>query len=147
MRKKKNQLKCPYCGSPAVLRNASFVHGSGALDEHLYVCTQFPVCDAYVSVHKGTLIPRGSPANGDLRHKRILAHRALSQLWQTGIMSKRQAYCWMQDRFCLTEEQAHIGNYSEYRCDELIKAANEVACNNLRKIRRAEYAKAKSRAV
>lgn len=135
---KKNRPSCPYCGSTTVLRSAKYVHGVNALDEHLYVCKRYPECNAYVGVHKGTLTPMGSLANGDLRHKRIQAHRVLSLLWETDIMSKKQAYRWMQDKFGLTEKQAHIGNYSDYRCDELIKAAMEVVNNRNRRL---EYAK------
>lgn len=122
--------KCPYCGSTAVLRKASYVYGDNALEEYLYVCPHYPECNAYVGVHKGTRIPKGTLADGDLRSKRIQAHKAFSQLWTSGIMSKKQAYRWMQYKFCLSPELAHIGHFSEYRCDELIKASCEVLQNN-----------------
>ena len=72
MKKKKDhqRIKCPYCGRTAVLRKASYVYKERALDEYLYVCSGYPDCDAYVGVHAGTVIPKGSLANGDLRHKR-----------------------------------------------------------------------------
>ena len=43
---------------------------------------QMAGCNAYVSAHERTLLPMGTLANGDLRHKRILAHRALKKLQQ-----------------------------------------------------------------
>ncbi len=127
--KNKNQ-KCPYCGGTAVLRKASFVYGENAIEEHLYVCSHYPECNSYVGVHKGTLIPKGTLANGDLRNKRIRTHKVFSRLWTSGIMNKKQAYRWMQYKFGLSPEQAHIGRFSEYRCDELIRASNEALHNN-----------------
>ena len=65
------RIRCPYCGRSAVLRKASYVHKEKALDEYLYVCSGYPECNAYVGVHAGTMQPKGTLANGDLRHKRI----------------------------------------------------------------------------
>ena len=122
MKSKRKVMKCPYCGHTAVLRDASYVYGEKAIEEHLYVCSRYPECNAYVGVHKGTLIPKGTLANGDLRHKRIEAHKAFSKLWDEGIMSKKQAYHWLgylRPVFRL-----------EYRCDELIRACKKVLLNN-----------------
>lgn len=126
----KKQIKCPYCGSTAVLRKAEYVYGKDTNEEHLYVCSRYPTCNSYVGVHSGTLIPKGSLANGDLRHKRIEAHKVFSQIWLKGIMSKKQAYRWMRYVFGLSSEQAHIGNYSLYYCEALIRACQEVLRNN-----------------
>ena len=130
MKNKRKTMKCPYCGHTAVLRNASYVYGEKAIEEHLYVCSRYPECNSYVGVHKGTLIPKGTLADGSLRHKRIEAHKAFSKLWDEGIMSKKQAYHWLGYLFGLSSEQAHIGHFSEYRCDELIRACQKVLQNN-----------------
>lgn len=63
-------------------------------------------------------IKRPSLANGDLRHKRIEAHRALNQVVNSGIMTKKGIYIWLQNRFGLREKDMHIGKFSEYRCEE-----------------------------
>ena len=34
-------MKCPYCGHTAVLRDASYVYGEKAIEEHLYVCSRY----------------------------------------------------------------------------------------------------------
>ena len=109
MKTRKKPIKCPYCGHTAVLRDASYVYGENAVEEHLYVCTL---------------------ANGDLRHKRIETHKVFSKLWDTGIMTKKQAYRWLRYIFGLSSEQAHIGQFSEYRCDELIRICRNVLQNN-----------------
>jgi ssDNA-binding Zn-finger/Zn-ribbon topoisomerase 1 len=129
---KRTIIKCPYCGAHAVLRPASVVHGEKARDEYLYICSRYPKCDAYVTAHKQSRQPMGALADGSLRRKRIQAHRAFDQLWRGGIMQKWQAYKWMQAKFGLNCEQAHIANFSEYRCDELI-AMCELAMENIRK--------------
>ena len=122
-------LKCPYCGRTAVLRKASDIYEK-ALDEYLYVCSGYPECNSYVGVHSGTLRSKGTLANGDLRHNRIEAHRIFDSIWKHKIMTKQNAYCWMQDIFSLTTDQAHIGQFSEYRCDCLILECRKVLENN-----------------
>lgn len=76
---KQARIHCPYCGSLAMLRPASAIHGLSDISAgtYLYVCRRWPACDAYVTADRRTKQPLGSLANGDLRHKRILAHHAL----------------------------------------------------------------------
>lgn len=80
---KQQNVKCPYCGRPAILRDAAYVYKENALDKHLYVCSGYPECDSYVGVHAGTMKPKGTLANGDLRHKRIETHRLFDAIWKT----------------------------------------------------------------
>ena len=76
------QLTCPYCGSPAVCRPASTVYKNTLQTKgsYLYLCSHWPACDSYVSTHNRDRRPMGTLANGELRHKRILAHRAFTRL-------------------------------------------------------------------
>ena len=127
-------VKCPYCGRQAILRDASYVYKEHALDKYLYVCSGYPECDSYVGVHASTLHPKGSLANGDLRHKRIETHRLFDAIWKNGILSRKEAYRWMQDKFSLTSRQAHIGQFSDYRCDCLMYECRKVLKNNHVKI-------------
>ena len=50
--------------------------------------------------------------------RRIEAHRALNQVVNSGIMTKKGIYIWLQNRFGLREKDMHIGKFSEYRCEE-----------------------------
>ena len=127
---KKHTIHCPYCGSPALLRDASFVYGSRARDEKLYVCLHYPACNSYVGVHKGTMIPKGTLANQSLRKKRILAHQVFDQIWKQGIMTKQNAYQWIADKFSLDTTQAHIGYFNDYMCNRLIEEASKVLAYN-----------------
>ena len=129
---KKKTIKCPYCGAQAVIRPASVVHGESAWEEFLCVCSRYPACDSYVGVHTKTMQPKGTLANGDLRHKRIMAHKAFNLFWTSGLMSKWQAYKWLQAKFGLNANQAHIGKFSEIMCDELISICKQAGENNTR---------------
>ena len=131
-RKTKTQAPvCPYCGRRAVLRDAAEIyHGPCHVPgQKLYVCPDYPACDSYVTVNSANLRPNGTMANGQLRSRRIMAHRAFDQIWQRGIMTREEAYRWLQDCTGLSEAQAHIALFSEYRCNELIAASNQVLAN------------------
>ena len=119
---KKKKIRCQYCGTRAVLRPDYVAKGKRARGVLLYVCGRYPRCDAYVGVHKDTCKPLGTLANKSLRTKRRLAHEAFDVLWKSGLMNKAQAYEWIQAEFSLSEEDAHIGMFSEQMCDELIAA-------------------------
>ena len=127
---KKQIIRCPYCGSTAVLKDASFVYGNKSHGGKVYVCSHYPECDSYVGGHADTNIPKGTLANRSLREKRILAHRTFDQIWKRGILTKHEAYHWIADKFCLDSTQAHIGKFSEYMCDQLIYESRKVLNNN-----------------
>ena len=120
---KRVNIKCPYCRSQAFLRPASLVHQGKNTEpgEEVYVCARYPFCDSYVSAHRRSHLPMGTLANRELRNKRRLAHAAFDQLWESGLMSRKEAYHWLQMQMGLPEEEAHIGNFSEYRCDQVIR--------------------------
>lgn len=128
--KKVKRITCPYCGATAVLREDKYVHGDRAKGEWLYVCSNYPQCDAYVSTHKGTKIPRGSLAKGELRNKRIRAHKIFDLIWKENIMSKKEAYRWMEYFMGLPKDEGHIGFFSDYRCDQLMTKTKELLRNN-----------------
>lgn len=110
----------------ATLHPASFVYGnSRSAGSYLYVCDRYPACNSYVAAHRATRQPMGSLADGELRHKRIQAHRAFDRLWRSGLMTKKEAYQWMQTEFGLHEEQAHIAQFGAYMCDRLICACEK----------------------
>ena len=49
---------------------------------------------------------------------------------RSGNLSKPEAYRWVADKFCLTDKQAHIGQFSNYMCDQLIRESADVLKNN-----------------
>ncbi|MDO4275280.1 MAG: zinc-finger-containing protein [Eubacteriales bacterium] len=127
---KTQKIRCPYCGGTAVLRKDSFVYGNHAKGQMVYVCSNYPACDAYVNVHPGTTIPKGTLANKALRKKRIRAHQVFDQIWKCGILSRQDAYRWISDKLCLDMRQAHIGQFGDYLCDQVIAESAKVLKNN-----------------
>ena len=124
---KRVNIRCPYCGSRALLRPASVVYGPRAADPAVpyYVCARYPACDSYVAAHRDTHLPMGTLANRPLRRKRIDAHRAFNRLWESGLMTKKQAYLWLQAKLGLPKQEAHIGKFSLFRCEEVISLCND----------------------
>lgn len=121
---KRIHIKCPYCGAQAILRPASAVRQNAQPGENVYVCARYPTCDAYVSAHRESGLPMGTLANRLLREKRRQAHTALNRLWEQGFMSRKEAYRWLQVQLGLPESEAHIGRFSEYRCEQVISLCN-----------------------
>lgn len=132
----KKPTKCPYCGAVVHFKPASFVYGTERTtdEDHVYVCSRYPECDAYVNAHKGSQIPKGTLADGYLRNKRIRAHRTFDQIWQYGLMDRTSAYHWLADRLALGTSQAHIGQFSLYYCDQVIAEAEKFIANNQHRI-------------
>ncbi len=132
--KKTKGIICPYCGGTAVLRDGKYVYGDRARGEKLYVCSNYPECDAYVGVHEGTNIPLGTLAKAELRNKRIRAHRLFDSIWKNNLMTKKEAYRWMEYFMGLGRDEGHIAYFSDYRCEELMKKSREFLKNNNIKI-------------
>ncbi len=119
---KKYNVTCPYCNKKAVLQPANFVHGvsPAANGKHLYVCGNWPKCDAYVSAHEFDLRPMGTLANGNLRNQRILAHRALERYRKATGMSRDDLYFWLGTKLNLHLDDAHVAKFNEDQCRQVI---------------------------
>lgn len=120
------QIRCPYCGSPAILRSADGIYRDNNKNTMLYVCKNYPECDAYVRVHTGTTIPVGSLANHELRTLRRTAHQYFDQLYLSGMMSKQDAYQWLADLLSAPLSKAHIGYLGEYYCKVVIEESRKM---------------------
>ena len=121
----RNRTRSPYCGSSVVLRSADGIYRENKRDAKLYVCSKYPVCDAYARVQEGSKrIPIGSMADGELRALRIEAHRRFDRIHQTGLMSKKDAYTWLADVISSPMAHAHIGQLGKYYCKVVIEESN-----------------------
>ena len=113
--------RCPYCGSTTVYRSATGIYAEKPDNVMLYVCTNYPACDAYIRTQKGTAIPIGEMANGKLRALRTDAHRLFNQLYLKRYMPKRTAYIWLSSVLGVPYEKAHIAQLSEMQCELVIR--------------------------
>lgn len=123
---KKKAMRCPYCGAPVVLRSADGIYKNNDRGTELYVCANYPKCDAYVRVHEGTKIPVGTLANHELRTLRKTAHSYFDRLYRQGIMSKQDAYLWLSDLLQSPLSEAHIGYLGEYYCRQVIEESKKI---------------------
>ena len=95
-------------------------------DDRCIVCKNNPRCDTYVRVRPGTMEPIGTLANGRLRALRTEAHRYFNQLYERGIMSKREAYEWLSQMIGLPMSKTHIGMMGEYYCELVIEESKKL---------------------
>ncbi len=116
-----SKMRCPYCGGNVIFRSADGIYQDNSNNTMLYVCSHYPECDAYVRVHEGTRIPVGVMADKKLRALRKEAHEYFDQLYQSGLMTKQEAYHWLAYLLSAPISQAHIGYLGEYYCRVVIE--------------------------
>lgn len=121
----KSAPRCPYCGSHTILRSADGIYCENSRQEMLYVCKNYPACDSYVRVQKGTTIPLGTVANRELRELRAEAHRQFDKLYKRGYMSKHDAYQWLGGILGVPAKNAHIAQLSVLSCNLVIQEAKK----------------------
>ena len=121
-----SSMRCPYCGSTVIFRSADGIYKDNSKGAMLYVCKRYPECDAYVSVHEGTRVPMGIMADGKLRKLRIEAHREFDKLFESGLMSRREAYEWLAHMTQSPMGKAHIGYLGEYYCQAVINESRKL---------------------
>ena len=125
-------MKCPYCGSPVVYRSADGIYKENKNNVMLYVCSNYPKCDAYVRVHPGTNKPVGSMANQQLRVLREKAHKAFDKIHKSGIMTKQEAYYWLANLIDAPLSEAHIGYLREYYCQKVLEESEKLLKSKLK---------------
>ncbi len=125
-KRRKNEMRCPYCGSTVIYRSAEGIYRENSSGVMLYVCARYPKCDAYVRVHAGTKKPVGTMANRELRELRNKAHRTFDQIHKSGIMTREEAYMWLSNMLSLPLSQTHIGNFGEYYCEVVLKESQKL---------------------
>jgi len=133
-RKKKGPnrpIRCPYCGAPVHFRSATGIYHDNSNGIMLYVCSNFPRCDAYVRAHAGTKTPMGTLANGKLRALRKDAHDAFDLLHLSGLMTRDDAYLWLAAFLQAPQSKAHIGSLGEYDCLQVIEESQNLLRNKL----------------
>ena len=69
----------------------------------------------------------GTMADGQLRHKRILAHKALTAYQKATHTEKWAAYIWLEGKLGLDQQHTHIGMFSSEECDNVISICKQAA--------------------
>lgn len=126
MKNKNIPVRCPYCGRKVQLKSADGIYKNNSKGAMLYVCSNYPECDAYVRTHAGTSIAAGTMANRTLRKLRIDAHKNFDIICKNGIMSKRDLYLWLANLLNVPLSLAHISFLGEYYCRLVIDESQKI---------------------
>lgn len=121
--------RCP-CGCQAVLRPAGEVCKRARPGMMAYVCPRYPECDSYVLARPDTLKPMGTLAWPELRRLRRAAHISFNRLYESDLMTKREAYRWLAGIVQAPMAYAHIGHLGEYYCRVVIEESEKLLARN-----------------
>lgn len=115
---------CSYCGNKSELVDSERVYGRSY--GMMYLCANYPVCDAYVGCHPGTDKPLGRLANAELREWKKKAHAAFDPLWRNRVQGRQQmkrseAYAWLAKELGLERERTHIGMFDVLQCKQVVE--------------------------
>ena len=78
-------------------------------------------CFAYVGIHEYTDIPMGTLANHEMREARKHAKAVFNPLWQSGDMTRSQAYEWLAEQMQIPKSQCHIAMFDVQQCNAAIQ--------------------------
>ena len=136
-------MRCPYCGSQVILKDASFIYNTSKSKEYgkVWVCNNYPKCDAYVGCHKGTDKPKGRLANPRLRCLKMEAHKQFDPLWKSGLMSRKEAYMWLSNHLNISIEDCHIGMFDVKECQKTIHICRKFSDPLVEEYRREKYSR------
>ena len=88
----------------------------------VWICSDWPKCDAYVGCQKGTDRPLGRLANPELRFWKKKAHDTFDKLWKHGEMNRTNAYAWLSRELAITPDKCHIGMFDVDQCKAVCEA-------------------------
>ena len=113
-------LPCPFCGGKVGLKDSSTIYGRSY--GNVYICENYPKCDAFVGTHHGKTKPLGTLADSKLRNKRKETHSLFDQLWRgkNKIMGRGKAYKYMAEKLNIEQKRAHIAMLTYEECNNLI---------------------------
>lgn len=121
--------KCPYCGSKVELRDSKLVYGRSY--GMIWICSQYPLCNAFVGCHKGSNRPLGRLADPILREWKKRAHAVFDPVWKSKRLDRGQAYVFLRDAMKMTADEAHVGKFDVPECQRLVKAMQSDSMDNL----------------
>jgi hypothetical protein len=114
--------ECPYCGSVTEYVDSIVVYIKKSYGM-IYLCRP---CDAWVGVHRGTSQALGRLADKQLRMWKRKAHEAFDKIWQTGRLSRDNAYYWLSIQLFIPREITHMGMFDIEQCKMVVKVCNTI---------------------
>lgn len=112
---------CPHCGVACNIVHNSEIYGR-AYGEWPWAVLCLG-CRAYVGLHPFTGIPLGTLATPEIRRARSEAKDWFNPLWQSGQMTRNEAYAWLAGALGIADvEQCHIGWFDVAQCQAVIAA-------------------------
>lgn len=123
--------KCPYCNSKVEYKDSSIIYSKSY--GMIYICSNYPSCDAYVGVHKGTSIALGRLANDSLRKLKKEAHLYFDTMWKHKLTkgdhrARIKAYKWLSEEMNIERNKTHIGYFDEEQCRKVINLCKPWYC-------------------
>lgn len=110
---------CPECGCQAqrVAGKSLYPEQRHLRKMQFYQCAP---CDTRVGFNPRTGRPHGTLAGAQLRRARQRAHRAFDPMWQSGQVTRTEAYLWLAQQMGLSINECHIGMFDEDQCDQVV---------------------------
>lgn len=109
---------CEKCKIPArLLKSSKPIYGKDY--GPVWVCGNFPECDARCGCHPGTDNPLGTLADKETRKLREKVHAAFDPMWKRHAKKKqarRAAYNLLADAMRIDVHECHVGMFNALRC-------------------------------
>lgn len=120
-------MNCPYCESIVTLESSLKVYSKDY--GKLWLCSQYPKCDAYVGCHPHSDKPLGQLADKELRYWKKRTHAIFDPLWKFEKTNKyykksyaRTArYQWLAKKLNIEMKDCHIGMFDIVLCKKAIE--------------------------
>lgn len=113
--------ECPHCGGACAIVSNAEIYGREFGEWPWAV--RCAGCKAYVGLHPFTGIPLGTLATAPMRAARKRAKAAFNPLWESGDMTRTEAYHWLAGAMGIANvEECHIGWFDVAQCDAVVAA-------------------------
>lgn len=135
-------VTCNYCNAPANLESSIKVYRRDY--GLMYICSNYPACDAYVGVHKSNNKPLGRLANKELRQWKNKAHAAFDPLWQAKYkkrlkergadyrksFARSSGYKWLANELNIDRKDCHVGMFDVDTCKRVVEICSRYKVSN-----------------
>lgn len=112
---------CRHCNAEVKLVSNAEIYGREYGEWPWAFLCQDKDCRAYVGLHPFTGIPLGTLATASIRSARRQAKDLFNPLWQSGEMTRNEAYAWLAEQLGITNvEECHIGWFDVPECKHVV---------------------------